>query len=360
MDRRSFLMKAGVATAGAAAVLDAPNAIAQQRFQWRMPTFWSPANDVLLGGAQRFAKMAEDMSGGRLKIQVFAAGELMPAAGVFDACSQGTVEMYNAAAYYWPGKEPATQWFTAMPFGLNPQGTYAWYYYGDGLKLWEETYAPFNLVPRPSASTGPQMMGWFRKKINSVGDLKGVKMRIPGLGGKVYAKAGVSVVLLPPGEIYTALERGVIDAAEWVGPHDDMKMGFHQIARYYYYPGWHEPGTTGEFVFNKKAYEGLPADLRAILDYTAMSLHTSEFMEYFSKNAAALQKLRADFKGKVEFTRLADGVLKELKKMSADVVKEESEKSPQAKKVHASYTKFQSLIGDWSLISEGSYYSLLA
>jgi TRAP-type mannitol/chloroaromatic compound transport system substrate-binding protein len=353
-------MKAGVvAAASATSLVDAPNAIAQQRFQWRMPTFWAPANDVLLGNAQKFGKMVDEMSGGRLKIQVFAAGELMPAPGVFDACSQGTVEMYNAAAYYWPGKEVATQWFTAMPFGLNPQGTYAWYYFGDGLKLWEETYAPFNLVPRPSASTGPQMMGWFRKKLNSTGDLKGLKMRIPGLGGKVYAKFGTSVVLLPPGEIYTSLERGVIDAAEWVGPHDDMKMGFHQIARYYYYPGWHEPGTTGEFVFNKKAYDALPVDLRRILDYTAASLHTLEFMEYFHKNAVALHKLKTDFKGKVEFTKLSDGMLKEFKKAAQDVVKEESEKSPMAKKVHASYTKFQETIDEWSLISEGSYYSLL-
>ncbi len=360
MERRAFLMKAGVAgAAGAAALAEAPNVIAQQRFQWRMPTFWSPANDVLLGNAQRFAKMVEEMSAGRFKIQVFAAGELMPAPGVFDACSQGTVEMYNAAAYYWPGKEPAVQWFTAMPFGLNPQGTYAWYYFGDGLKLWEETYAPFNLLPRPSASTGPQMMGWFRKKLNSTADLKGLKMRIPGLGGKVYANFGVSVVLLPPGEIYTALERGVIDATEWVGPHDDMKMGFHQIARYYYYPGWHEPGTTGEFVFNKKAYDALPVEYRRILDYTTEALNTVEFMEYFSKNAAALKKLQADFKGKVEFIRLSDAMLKELKKAAEEVVRAEADKSPQARKVHASYTKFQEMIGDWSLISEGSYYTLL-
>jgi TRAP-type mannitol/chloroaromatic compound transport system substrate-binding protein len=361
MERRKFLVKAGgvLAAAGAATAIDAPNVIAQPKYQWRMPTYWSPANDVLLGNAQKFAKMAEEMSGGRLKIQVFAAGELMPAPGVFDACSQGTVEMYNAAAYYWPGKEPATQWFTAMPFGLNPQGTYAWYYFGDGIKLWEETYAPFNLIPRPSASTGPQMMGWFRKKINTTADLKGVKMRIPGLGGKVYARYGVSVVLLPPGEIYTALERGVIDAAEWVGPHDDMKMGFHQIARYYYYPGWHEPGTTGEFVFNKKAFESLPTDLQRILDSITQALNTIEFMEYFTRNAQGLQRLKADFKGKVEFTRLPDPVLKELKKGAQEVVKEESERSPQARKVHASYTKFQELVGDWSLISEGSYYSLL-
>jgi TRAP-type mannitol/chloroaromatic compound transport system substrate-binding protein len=169
----------------------------------------------------------------------------------------------------------------------------------------------------------------------------------------------VSVVLLPPGEIYTALERGVIDAAEWVGPHDDMKMGFHQIARYYYYPGWHEPGTTGEFVFNKKAFESLPMDLQRILDYSTQALNTIEFMEYFTKNAQGLQRLQGEFKGKVEITRLPDPVLKELKKGALEVVKEESERSPQARKVHASYTKFQELVGDWSLISEGSYYSLL-
>jgi TRAP-type mannitol/chloroaromatic compound transport system substrate-binding protein len=360
--RRRFILKGAtlVAAGAAAAAVEAPNVIAQQRFQWRMPTFWSPANDVLMNAAHRFAKMAEEMSAGRLKIQVFAAGELMPAPGVFDACSQGTVEMYNAASYYWPGKEPAVQWFTAMPFGLNPQGTYAWYYYGDGLKLWEETYAPFNLIPRPSESTGPQMMGWFKKKINSLADLKGLKMRIPGLGGKVYAKYGTSVILLPPGEIYTALERGVIDATEWVGPHDDMKMGFQQAARYYYYPGWHEPGTTGEFVFNKKAYESLPVDMRRMLDHITEAMNTVAFMEYFTRNAQALKKLQTDFKGKVEMVRLSDAMLKELKKTAAEVNKEESEKSPQARKVHASYTKFQDIVGDWSMISEGSYYSLLA
>ncbi|HLF48310.1 MAG TPA: ABC transporter substrate-binding protein, partial [Methylomirabilota bacterium] len=182
--RRRFILKgATLAAAGAAAaVVNAPNVIAQPKFQWRMCTSWPPALDVLQGNAQRFAKIVDEMSGGRLKIQVFAAGELMPAFGVFDATSQGTLEMFNSAAYYWAGKEPATQWFTAVPFGMNAQSTYTWYYYGDGLKLWEETYAPFNLVPRPSASTGVQMGGWFRKKINTIADYKGLKMRIPGLG----------------------------------------------------------------------------------------------------------------------------------------------------------------------------------
>jgi len=358
--RRQFLKAGGVlAAAGAAVAVDAPNVIAQPRVQWRMPTYWAPGADIALGAPQKLAKMVEEMSGGRFKIQVFAAGELMPAPGVFDACSQGTVEAYSAAAYYWPGKEVATQWFTAMPFGLNPQGTYAWYHQGDGIKLWEETYAPFNLVPRPSGATGPQMMGWFRKKLNTVADLKGLKMRIPGLGGKVYAKFGTSVVLLPPGEIYTSLERGVIDAAEWVGPYEDMKMGFHQIARYYYYPGWHEPGTTGEFAFNKKAFEALPVDLRKMLDYSTQSLNTMVFMEYFTKNAQNLVKLRTEFKTKVELTKLPDAMLKEIKKVALEVNKEESEKSPQARKVHANYEKFMAVVNDWSEISEGSYYALL-
>jgi TRAP-type mannitol/chloroaromatic compound transport system substrate-binding protein len=361
-NRRRFILKgAALVAAGAATqVVNAPNVIAQPKFQWRMATSWTPAIDVLQGGAQRFAKIVDEMSGGRLKIQVFAGGELMPALGVFDAASQGTLEMYNSAAYYWAGKEPATQWFTAVPFGMNAQNTYTWYYYGDGLKLWEETYAPFNLVPRPSASTGVQMAGWFRKKINTIADYKGLKMRIPGLGGKVVAKAGGTVVLTPGGEIYSALERGVIDASEWVGPHDDMKLGLHQTAKYYYYPGWHEPGTTGEFTFSKKHYDALPADLRHILDYAAASMHTFEFMEYESKNGIALQKLRTEFKSKVEILQFPAPVLQELKKLALETNKEESEKTPIAKKVYASYTKFQSYIYDWNRLSEGPYQNFIA
>jgi TRAP-type mannitol/chloroaromatic compound transport system substrate-binding protein len=361
-DRRRFILKGAAlaAAAGAATrVVDAPNVIAQPRAKWRMATSWTPGLDVLHGNAHRFAKMVDEMSGGRFKIEVFAAGELIPAFGVFDAASQGTLEMYNSAAYYWAGKEAATQWFTAVPFGMNPGAQLAWYYYGDGIKLWEETYAPFNLVPRPSASTGPQMGGWFKRKINSMADLKGLKFRIPGLGGKVYAKAGSTVVLTPGGEIFPALERGVIDGAEWVGPHDDMKLGLHNAARYYYYPGWHEPGTTGEFVFNKKAYDALPVDFRRILDYTSTAMHTLEWQEYEAKNGVALEKLRTDYKGKVEFQQFPADVMKELKKLAADVVREESEKSPIAKKVYASYEKFRKRIGDWAEVSEAAYHNLI-
>jgi TRAP-type mannitol/chloroaromatic compound transport system substrate-binding protein len=362
MERRKFIVKAGGAlvAASAAATIDAPNVIAQPKFQWRMPHSFPPAADVLDGGYKRFGKIVEEMSDGRLKIQVFAGGELIPPLGVFDACSQGTVEGFMSASYYWAGKEPATQWFCAVPFGLNAQATYAWYRFGDGLKLWEETYAPFNLVPRPGMSTGVQMGGWFRKKINTIADYKGLKMRIPGLGGKVIAKAGASVVLLAGGEIYTAIERGTIDATEWVGPHDDTKFGLHQTARYYYHPGWHEPGTTGEIVFNRKAYESLPVDLQRILDYAAASTHTIGLVEYDTKNAAALQKLRTEFKGKVEILPFPAEVMKDLKKIAGEINREESEKTAIAKKVYASYNKFEAAITDWGTLSEKSYYNLIA
>ena len=196
---RRFFVKAGGAlvAAGAAAVVDAPNVIAQPRVQWRMPTMWPPALDILQGNAQKFARIVDELTAGRVKIQVFASGELMPATGVFDACLQGTVEAFNGAAYYWAGKENGLQWFTSVPFGLNTQGYMAWYQQGDGLTLWEEAYAPFGVVPRPGQSTNPQMGGWFRKKINTVDDVKGLKIRIPGLAGKVYAKAGAAVVSCP-------------------------------------------------------------------------------------------------------------------------------------------------------------------
>ncbi len=360
--RRRFIMKGAtlVAAGAAAAVMEAPNVIAQPKFQWRMSTTWTPALDVLQGSAQRLGKIIDDMSGGRLKIQVFAGGELMPAFGCFDATSQGTIECFMGAPYYWAGKEPAVQWFSAVPFGFNPQGMMTWYLHGDGLKLWEETYAAFGIVPRPGPSTGVQMAGWFRKKINSIADYKGLKMRIPGLGGKIVGAAGGTVVLTPGGEIYTALERGVIDSTEWVGPHDDMKLGLHNAARYYYYPGWHEPGTTAEFGFNKKAYDALPADLKAIIDWASQATQVHTLMEYESKNTLALHKLKTEFKAKVEIVNLSSDTLKALKKLSDQVIKEESEKTPQAKKVYASVKKFDSQLNDWRLISEAAFHAEIA
>jgi len=360
MKRRKFIAGTAAAAAGAIGVVNAPAVIAQTKYRWRMPTTWPPALDVMQGSAQRLAKMVGEVSGGRLTIEVFPAGQIVPPLGVFDACSQGTVEAFMGASYYWVAKDPAVQWFCSVPFGMNPAGMASWYYNGGGLALWEETYAAFNLVPRPTMATGPQMAGWFRKQINSLADYKGLKMRIPGLGGTVVARAGGTVVLTPGGEIYGALERGVIDAAEWVGPHDDTQLGLHRAAPFYYYPGWHEPATTLEFTFNKKAYDSLPADLKRMLDFAVMSISVLGLSEYEAKNAIALERLRGEFKGKVQVLPLPAAVLRDLKKLAADVVREEGEKSPMARKVYASFTKFQTQLAGWRQVSEGAFHQFVA
>jgi TRAP-type mannitol/chloroaromatic compound transport system substrate-binding protein len=360
MKRRKFIASAGAAAAGAAGIMHAPAVIAQQKYRWRMPTTWTPALDVMQGSAQRLAKMVSDMSGGRLTIEVFPAGQIVPPLGVFDACSQGTVEAFMGASYYWAAKDPAVQWFCSVPFGMNPGGMASWFYNGGGLALWEETYAAFNLVPRPGMATGPQMAGWFKKQIKTLADYKGLKMRIPGLGGRVVERAGGTVVLTPGGEIYGALERGVIDATEWVGPHDDMQLGLHRAAPYYYYPGWHEPATVLEFAFNKKAYDSLPADLKRMLDFAVASISVLGLSEYEAKNAIALEKLRGEFKDKVQLSALPAAVLKDLKKLAAEVVREEGEKSPMARKVYASFTSFQRRLGGWRQVSEGAFHQFVA
>ena len=359
--RRRFIATAGgVAAAAVAATVEAPNVIAQPKIQWRMSTAWTAALEVYQGAAQRLAKVVEDMSGGRFRIDVFPAGQIMGPFECFDAASQGKIEAFHAAGLFWDAKEPAAQWFTTVPFGMNPAGMAAWFYQGDGLKLWEESYAPFNLVPRPGNQSGPEMAGWFRKKITTMADYKGLKMRIPALGGKVVARASAIVVTLPASQIYGALERGVIDTSEYLGSYDDMILGLHKTARYYYYPGWHQPGTTTEFVFNKKAYDSLPVDMRRTLDHAAAAVQVYGLSDFHAVNAIALEKLNTEFKGKVEVLPLPTPVLRDLRKLAAEVVREESEKTPMARKVHASFTKFQALVGYWGHVAEGAYHRLVA
>ena len=367
-ERRRFLTTAsGLMAAAAVAAVDAPRVIAQPKVRWRMSTAFGSALDWHQGVAERLAKIVEETSGGRFQIDVFPSGQIMGPFDCFEAASKGTIEAFMGGSYYWtaPGrpleKEPAAEWFSTVPFGMNVEGMTAWYQQSDGLKLWEETYAAFNLVPRPGPGVAPQMAGWFKKKMNTIADYKGLRMRIgTGLGGKVYVKAGGTAVVTPGADIYSALERGVIDAAEWVGPHDDMKLGLHKTARYYYFPGWHEPGTMTEFAFNKKAYEGLPAELRRILDHATAAVQIYGLSDYHTKNATALAVLKTEFKGKVELIQVPVPVLRDLKKLAAGVVREESEKTPMARKVHASFTKFQALVGPWDHVAEGAYHQLVA
>jgi TRAP-type mannitol/chloroaromatic compound transport system substrate-binding protein len=357
MNRRHFLSKVGASAAAVAAVttVNAPAVMAQKKFRWKMVTTWPPKLPVLQEGCERLAKRIQELSDGRLTIEVFAGGELVPPLESFEAVSSGTVEVGSGAAYYWAGKEVATQWFAAVPFGLNAQGMAAWFHGGDGLKLWEETYAPFNLIPRPGGSTGVQMGGWFNKKIESIDDYTGIKMRIPGLGGKVVSKAGGTVVLLPGGEIFTSLERGVIDATEWVGPLHDLRMGFYQAAKFYYYPGWHEPGTYLEYFFNKAAYESLPKDLQQIVDGVCMENEHWVLTQFDVQNGAALQTLID--KHQVQLVQFPDAVLSDLRKLAQEVLEEEAAKSPMAKKVNESFKKFQKVVGSWGHISEQAYYN---
>jgi TRAP-type mannitol/chloroaromatic compound transport system substrate-binding protein len=374
MERRDFLRKAGIGAAAAVAATAgivgcgkkeeekkeaaAPAVITEKKYEWKMVTTWPPKLPVLQDGCERLAKRMEEVSDGRLKIQVFAAGELVPPLESFQAVSDGTVEVGSGASYYWAGKEPATQWFSAVPFGMNAQGMAAWFHGGGGLKLWEECYAPFNLVPRPGGSTGVQMGGWFNKKINTIDDYKGLKMRIPGLGGKVVAKAGGTVVLTAGGEIFTNLERGVIDATEWVGPLHDLRMGFYQAAKYYYYPGWHEPGTYLEYFFNKKAYESLPKDLQHMLDAICMENELWVLSQFEARNGAALQELIT--KHNVELIQFPEEVLNSLREMSLEVVEEEAKKTPLATKVNDSFKAFQKVAGAWGSVSEKSYYDIIS
>lgn len=359
MKRREFLKKAGIGTAAAVAAgaVHAPAVIAQKKYRWRMVTTWPPKLPVLQEGCERLAQRIKELSDGRMEIQVFASNELVPGLESFQAVSDGTVEAGSGASYYWAGKEPATQWFSAVPFGMNGQGMAAWFHGGDGLKLWEETYAPFNLVPKPGGSTGVQMGGWFNRKINTADDFKGLKMRIPGLGGKVVSSAGGTVVLTAGGEIFTNLERGVIDATEWVGPLHDLRLGLYQAAKYYYYPGWHEPGTYLEYFFNKQKYEALPKDLQHII--TAACAETEHWVlsQFDARNGAALQTLINEHK--VELIRFPDDVLKALSKMAQEVVEEEAAKSPMAKKANESFKKFQKVVGTWHTVSELAYYQTI-
>lgn len=360
MKRRDFLKKAGVATAAATAAtaISAPAVHAKgKKIKWKMVTTWPPKLPYLQTGAERFAKMVGEMTGGNFTIRVYAGGELVPPFGSFDAVSKNQAQAGSSAAYYWAGKAPACQWFSSVPFGLNAQGMLAWMLAGDGLKLWEETYAPFNLVPRPAGCTGFQMGGWFNKEMKTLDDYKGLKMRIPGLGGKVVAKAGGTVVAVPGGEIFTNLERGVIDATEWVGPLHDKMMGFYKVAKYYYYPGWHEPAGILENFFNKKAYDALPKEYQTILDVASKECCAWSLAGFDNDNGAALQEMIT--KNGVKLMKFPEAIMNGLKPLAAEVMEEIAASDPMSKKVNESFKAFKKKIGPWSTVSEKAYYDMI-
>lgn len=354
MKRRDFIKKAaGGALLAAGTAGAAPAIAARKRFNWKLVTTWPPNFPIFQEGVEKFARDLELMSDRRLRISVYAGGELVPPLQTFDAVSQGTVQMGHGAAYYWAGKVPAAQFFTAVPFGMNAQGMNAWLYDGAGLKLWRDIYRPFNLMPFPMGNTGVQMGGWFRKQINSMDDLKGLKMRIPGLGGKVMAKAGANPVLLPGGEIYTALERGTIDATEWVGPYHDERLGLYRAAKYYYYPGWQEPGPVLELTCNLKAWNELPEDYQIMIETAAAAANAWMLAEFEAKNLRALQELKN--KHKVQVLEFPPEVIRALKRLAGEALEDEAKKDQQFRQVYQAYKAFSQSNGAWNDISESAY-----
>jgi TRAP-type mannitol/chloroaromatic compound transport system substrate-binding protein len=326
----------------------------QQTFQWKLVTSW-PKNFPGLGKApETFAKYVERMSNGRLTIKVFGAGQIVDGFEVFDTVSSGAAEMGHAGSYYWKGKAPAAQIFTAIPFGMNATEFNGWLHYGGGLELWRELYAPFNLIPFAGGNTGVQMAGWFKKEINSVDDLKGLKMRIPGLGGEVLKKLGGIPVALTGGELFTSLQSGAIDATEWVGPYNDMSFGLYKAAKYYYYSGWHEPGASLEFTVNKQAYEALPKDLQAIIEVAARAANQDMLDEYTAANNASMKAL-VETHG-VDMRPLPKDVIDALRAASQEVMQEQSAADATFAKIYGSYKKFQDGVQNYHNISELEYY----
>jgi len=360
MKRRELLQGASVAALAAGIAACAPRSNGEDcadgggaRREWKMVTTW-PANFPGLGtGAALFGELITKASGGRITVKVFGGGELVPPFEVFDAVSRGTAELGHGAAYYWKGKAAAAPFFCAVPFGLNAQEMNGWLYHGGGLELWRELYAKFNLVPFPCGNTGVQMAGWFNREINTVADLRGLKMRIPGLGGEVIARLGGTPVNLPGAELFTAMQSGAIDATEWVSPYNDLAFGLHRVAKYYYYPGWQEPGPTLEAIVNKAAYDSLPADLQDIVSACAMAVNTVMLAEYTARNQTALEQL-VDEHG-TEIRPLPVPVLAALKRASEELLSEMAAADPFVDRVYTSMREFAARSKAWQTISEEAY-----
>jgi len=362
MNRREFLQTVATRTAAASAlgfavgcgaqqagvVTPAPEAIAQDsslpEITWQMATSWPVALDTIFGGAQTVADRVTTLSGGKFKIEARAAGELAPGLQVLDVVEQGAVPIGHTASYYYVGKTPATAFGTALPFGFNDRQQNAWLYEAGGLEMLQSMYAErFNVIQFPAGNTGVQMGGWFNKEIASAADLEGLKMRIPGLGGQVMAKLGVNVQVLPGGEIFQALQTGTIDAAEWVGPYDDEKLGFHQAAQFYYYPGWWEPGPTLEIQINLNEWNNLPQEYQEILKSAAYEANITMMSRYDAKNPQALRTLMES--GDVTLLPFPDDVMALSEEASFELYDEFA----------ASDTDFKSILDEWNVFRDAIY-----
>jgi TRAP-type mannitol/chloroaromatic compound transport system substrate-binding protein len=350
MDRRSIIKNAGIAGVLAAGI--DPAVHAQAAIRWRLASSFPKSLDTIYGGAETFANAVKAMSGGKFDITVHAAGELMPAFGVVDGVQNGTVEIAHTAAYYFFGKDECFALGCAIPFGLNSRQMTAWMYEGNGLKLMREFYAKYNIVNFPGGNTGAQMGGWFRKEIKSMADLKGLKFRIGGFAGKVIERMGGVPQNIPAGEIYQALEKGTIDAAEWVGPYDDQKLGFNKVAPYYYYPGWWEGGPQLDFFINQKAYDALSPENKAIVTAAASQAHVTMQARYDAVNPTALKQLVGSG---TKLRPFPADMMNSAFKASMVLYEELNAKNPSWKKIYADYSNFRAEQNLWFRFTEATF-----
>jgi len=357
MERRSFVRQAGIA--GVLAAGAAPAVVhAQSNIRWRLASSFPKSLDTIYGGAEVFAKAVKAMSGGKFEISVHSGGELMPPFGVVDGVQNGTVEMCHTVPYYFYGKNPAFALGSAIPFGLNARQMTAWMMHGNGRKLMNEFYANYGMLSFAGGNTGTQMGGWFRKEIKSVADFKGMKMRLGGgLVGEVMQKLGAVPQSLPGGEIYQALEKGTIDAAEWVGPYDDQKLGFNKVAPFYYYPGWWEGGPEVDFFINQKAYDSLSSEYKAIIDAASALASVDMLSKYDALNPIALKQLYA---AKTKVLPFSQPVLEASFKAAMEVFAANDAKSPEWKKIYADLRAFQRDQVLWFRFAENGFDNFMA
>ena len=355
MDRRKFLKTAGVTGVVAAGIAFSGCSSKKEekavkstakKVTLKIALSWPKTLPIMGEGIFFFAKRVKELSGGSLEIKVYGANELVPALEVFDACSKGLIDGFHSGPYYWKGKNPAFSLFTAYPFGMIADEMMAWLDFGKGMELWRELYAKYNLIPFKGGNTGNQMGGWFRKPIKSLDDLKGLKMRIPGLGGEVMAALGVKPVNIPGGELYTALERGVIDATEWVGPALDIKMGFYKVAKYYY-SGWHEPGTNLELTFNKKKFESLSKEHQAIIETAANEMNARMLAQFQYENGVALKKIMNGEYG-VKLCKFPKEINEAAKEAIIDILDKNADTHEDFAKVYNSIQEFFPATRKWT------------
>lgn len=350
MRRRDFIKGAMSSAIGAGALAScagpgdegAPAVHTRQRVNWRLASSFPLGLDTIFGAAEVLAARVAALSEGRFTIRAFPAGEIVPPLQVLDAVQQGTVQLGHTASYYFTGKNQALAFDTAMPFGLTARQQNAWLYEGGGLDLLREVYADFGILNLPGGNTGAQMGGWFNREVHDVADLRGLKMRIPGLGGEVMSRLGVTVQVLGGGDIFPALERGAIDATEWVGPYDDEKLGFHKVAKYYYYPGWWEPGPNLSIQVNRSAWDKLPVTYREILVSAAREANLSMLSRYDALNPAALTRLLA---AGVELRPFSQEILRASERTAFELMEEEAAKDP----------LYRRILGSWKEVRDESY-----